>query len=92
MIDGGAELGNLAGIQFPRMNPRPRFSSRLPILACGASILVFLILPSCASNENYAKRLEKRNSKFYDYNERRKLRLQARQERTDMWFDRVMGL
>ena len=74
------------------MKPFRLLAFRL-LLACCVLAPGMILLPSCASDpEAYARRLEKRNSKYSDYNERRKLRLQARQERTDMWFDRVMGL
>jgi outer membrane lipoprotein-sorting protein len=45
---------------------------------------------SCASNEEFEQRLDKRNQAYSDYNDRRTKRLDARQERTDMWFDRHM--
>jgi hypothetical protein len=48
------------------------------------------MLSSCASNEAFEQRMERRNDTYMNYNERRKMRLDARQERTDAWFDRVM--
>ena len=45
---------------------------------------------SCASNEEFDERMDKRNEAYSDYNDRRTKRLDARQERTDMWFDRHM--
>jgi hypothetical protein len=47
-------------------------------------------LVSCASNEEFDERMDKRNAAYSDYNDRRSKRLDARQERTDMWFDRHM--
>lgn len=34
--------------------------------------------------------MDQRNQSYSNFNERRNIRLDARQERTDMWFDRVM--
>lgn len=47
-------------------------------------------LSSCASNADFEKRMQGRNETYSDFNDRRNIRLDARQERTDMWFDRVM--
>jgi hypothetical protein len=50
-----------------------------------------LCLVSCATdNDDLQKRMDQRNDAYSNYNERRKIRTDARQERTDMWFDRVM--
>lgn len=46
---------------------------------------------SCASNEEFDQRMEDRNRAYSEYNDRRTKRLEARQERTDMWFDRHMN-
>ncbi len=56
-------------------------------------LLVILASPgfvSCASNDEFQDRMDQRNDSYSNYNERRKIRLDARQERTDMWFDRHM--
>lgn len=53
-------------------------------------LLLAVVGVSCASNDDFQDRMEKRNDSYSDYNERRNIRLDARQERTDMWFDRVM--
>lgn len=45
---------------------------------------------SCASNEQFEGRMERRNDAYSGYGERRETRLDARQERTDAWYDRVM--
>ena len=48
-------------------------------------------LVSCATdNDDLQRRMDERNDAYSNYNERRKIRTDARQERTDMWFDRVM--
>lgn len=53
--------------------------------------IVCLGLVSCATdNDDLQKRMDERNDAYSNYNERRKIRTDARQERTDMWFDRVM--
>ncbi len=57
---------------------------------------VFLIpitcsmLSSCASNEEFDARMDRRNDAYMGYDHRRSSRLDARQERTDAWFDRAM--
>lgn len=55
--------------------------------------LLLCLIPSCADDTSvdYHDKLEKRNEKYLNYNERRRMRIQARQERTDAWFKRVMG-
>jgi hypothetical protein len=46
---------------------------------------------SCSNNAEYKKELEDRNKAYSSYNERIQMRREARQERTDMWYDRAMG-
>ena len=63
-------------------------------LCLPAAALLGWIISSCASDkspEEYAEKLEKRNKKYSNYSERRRMRIQARQERTDLWFKRIMG-
>ncbi len=48
------------------------------------------MLGSCASNDEFQDRMDRRNDGYMNYNERRGIRLDARQERTDAWFDRAM--
>lgn len=54
-------------------------------------LLVLLGLPSCVSNEKFGDRMDRRKSAYESWGERRAKRLEARQERTDAWFDRHMG-
>lgn len=54
----------------------------LPILMFGAV--------SCASNEQLQERMDRRNERAASFNERREIRLDARRERNDMWFERHM--
>jgi len=62
------------------------------ILTALLALCSIAFIPSCASNnDEFQDRMDRRNEAYSDFNERRKIRLQARQERTDMWFDRVMG-
>ncbi|RYD31547.1 MAG: hypothetical protein EOP87_14505 [Verrucomicrobiaceae bacterium] len=49
-----------------------------------------ILLTSCGSNEDFQQRMDKRNEAYSNYNDRRKIRTEARQERTDMWFERHM--
>ena len=53
-------------------------------------LIVTIFCASCASNEQLQQRMDDRNDAYSNYNERRKIRTDARQERTDMWFDRHM--
>lgn len=67
---------------------------RLPVirifLSCLAALIAALGVCSCASNDEFQDRMDRRNDAYSNYNDRRKTRLDARQERTDMWYDRVM--
>ncbi|MCE9520154.1 MAG: hypothetical protein K8R87_11465 [Verrucomicrobia bacterium] len=67
--------------------------TRQKLIICLLTALLAGFISSCAheSSEEYAEKLKKKNEKYADYNERRRLRLQARQERTDDWFRRIMG-
>ena len=57
-----------------------------------AILLSFAILGicSCESNDDLQDRLHSRNDSYSNFQERRQMRQDARQERTDAWFDRVM--
>lgn len=58
----------------------------------GLFVSVALVtLVSCASNEEFEDRMDRRNDTYDSWNERRSKRLDARQERTDAWYDRMMG-
>ncbi len=63
------------------------------ISLCGAILLSGLMGVSCSSDKSdLDKRLDNRNERYSTYQDRRGMRTQARQERTDRWFDRAMGL
>ena len=53
------------------------------------SALIFT-LGSCASNDDFQDRMDKRNDAYGNLQERRDIRLKARQGRTDDWYDRAM--
>jgi hypothetical protein len=53
-------------------------------------LAVLCCLTSCSSNEELQDRLDKRNDTYSNFQERREMRADARQQRTDAWFDRVM--
>jgi hypothetical protein len=55
-----------------------------------AGVVLPLFGTSCSSNDDFAERMERRNDRYMNYNERRKIRLDARQARTDAWFERHM--
>lgn len=67
--------------------PTSRLLTFSTLLTVSATLLC---LSSCASNEELEDRLEKRNDNYSNLQKRREMRLDARQERTDEWFDRVM--
>jgi hypothetical protein len=69
--------------------PQPRPFFRMLRASC-VTVLLFSMLPSCAKDD-LQKKMDQRNAAYSDYNDRRSIRRQARQERTDMWFDRQMG-
>jgi hypothetical protein len=52
--------------------------------------IVAPLLSSCSSNDEFQERMDRRNDSYMRYNDRRRIRLDARQERTDAWFDRHM--
>lgn len=56
------------------------------LLALSASILA----PSCASNEELEQRLDRRTESYSKYQDRKKMRAEARDDRYDAWYDRVM--
>lgn len=61
--------------------------------AClGAMTLASLAmaLASCASDDELEDRLDRRTESYSSFQKRREMRQDARQERTDAWFDRVM--
>ena len=45
---------------------------------------------SCANNEHLEQRMDNRNDAYSNYIDRREIRADARQERTDDWYDRHM--
>lgn len=47
-------------------------------------------LASCSSNEELQDRMDKRNDSYYKLQERREIRQEARDDRYDAWFDRIM--
>lgn len=73
---------------------QPRFL--LAVIAMSACAGLSGLLSSCASDEDddddytLEQKLKKRNDWYLDWQHRRQLRQDARQERTDAWFDRVM--
>lgn len=49
-----------------------------------------IVVPSCASNAELEERLDRRNEAHAKYQERREIRQDARDERYNAWYDRVM--
>lgn len=59
------------------------------------ALLICLITASCLAScttdtDELRWKLKERNEKYLDAQERRKMRKDARQERVDAWFDRIM--
>lgn len=73
-----------------RFRIRPPFRSVL-LMALLGGLCVSLVSCSTKDPEELRLKLKKKNERYENYNERRKLRLKARQERVDMWFDRIMN-
>lgn len=55
-----------------------------------ALLVICACCVSCASNDALQQRMDGRNEAYGSLNERREIRADARQERTDMWYDRHM--
>lgn len=49
------------------------------------------LLPSCTTDTDELRyKLKNKNEKYFERQERWKMRREARQERVDAWFDRIM--
>lgn len=53
-------------------------------------LIITALCSSCASNEHLEQRVNHRNDVYSRHQERHEIRADARQERTDMWYDRHM--
>lgn len=69
--------------------PDFQFAKRACLVAM-LSLSIFILAPSCASNEELKQRLDQRTETNAKYQERRKMRNEARDTRDDAWYDRVM--
>lgn len=61
------------------------------IRLCIALVLISAVFSSCESSAEYKKEMERLNACYARYDEHERIRHEARQERTDMWFGRMMG-
>jgi hypothetical protein len=64
------------------------------LLIVAAASVAAPFLTSCAtdeSNTQLRRRLDERNESYRERQERRAIRAQAREERYNIWWDRVMG-
>jgi hypothetical protein len=52
---------------------------------------ILAVLSSCESSAEYKREMEKLNACYGKFDEHERIRHEARQERTDMWFGRMMG-
>jgi hypothetical protein len=70
------------------------FRSAIPITPMKAILLALtaiILLNSCTTDTDELRyKLKGRNEKYIGRQERAKMRKDARQERTDAWFDRIM--
>ncbi len=55
-----------------------------------ALVTATILLSSCASNEELQNRMDSRNANYQSLQDRREIRQDARDERYDAWFDRIM--
>ena len=62
----------------------------MPTVAALVLTSALLCLCSCASNDEFEDRMDRRTDTYSGFQERREIRQDARQDRTDAWFDRVM--
>lgn len=64
------------------------FAVRLTLISLGTAVL----FSSCSSksNEELSRSLDKRNDSYLNWQERRKIRQEAREDRYQAWFDRIM--
>ena len=65
-------------------------SSLRPALALLSCVVAAALVSGC-STEGVEKRQDKRTDSYENYQEKRAIRSGARQERSDAWFNRVMG-
>lgn len=54
------------------------------------AILLPLLLASCMSNEEYRRKLDKRNESYRKFEERLDMYSQSMDERYETWVDRVL--
>lgn len=64
---------------------------RLAATALGAAILTSMVSCSSNSKDDLEYKLRRKNEKYSESAEKRRMRIRARQERTDMWFESIMG-
>jgi hypothetical protein len=66
-----------------------------PLPSVALALACLPLVTSCASKDDessisYNKRLRERNERYQERQDKRKMRGRARQQRVDMWFDRLM--
>ncbi|QIF01497.1 hypothetical protein [Roseimicrobium sp. ORNL1] len=66
-----------------------------PLLCVALALACLPLLASCSSKDDestisYNKRLREKNERYQERQDKRKMRARARQQRVDMWFDRLM--
>ena len=68
----------------------PPLKPTLKVLLSLAIMTSSLGLVSCASNQELEERLEQRSDNYSNLQDRRGMRADARDERYNAWYDRVM--
>ena len=67
-----------------------------PLLCAVLALACLPMVVSCASKDDesstsYSNRLRERNARYHERQDKRKMRLRARQERVDMWYESLMN-
>ena len=60
------------------------------LLSVLPAILLPLVLASCMSNEEYQRKLDKRNESYRKFDERLEMYSQSMDQRYEDWVDRVL--
>jgi hypothetical protein len=68
-----------------------------PLLCTALAVCCLPMIVSCASRHDdestvsYNRKLREKNDKYYERQEKKKMRIRARQKRVDMWYKGLMN-
>lgn len=66
-----------------------------PLLCAVLALACLSMVVSCASDDEspveYRRKLKEKNDKYFERQEKRKMKLRARQKRVDMWYESLMN-